>query len=162
VGCQNATLDQPRAGFLGRPAAQGSSLLLLLRTTHAHTMTLVGPRTRGVYINLHFLSIFIMEKEAPPVDSQLPVYVLESKDALLSLSLTPRRKRTSLCLRLFVLFIGFCLSYGVFQRLSIISPFTRICVFPVTSNYDTRHVGWKSCGEGIEGYDCANITVGLP
>jgi hypothetical protein len=72
----------------------------------------------------------------------------------------PSAKRASMRLRLLVLSLAFFLTYHVCEQLQSRSD----------SSVDIKHschsgnhgcVHWKSCGEGIEGYECANVTVPL-
>jgi hypothetical protein len=88
------------------------------------------------------------------VKPQVLVYASDSKDAPFSSS----PKRALFCVRLFVLFVGFCVSYSVCEWLWGVPSSPTICI---ASSYDNHTVHWKSCGEGIEGYECANITLPL-
>jgi hypothetical protein len=102
-----------------------------------------------------------MENDKIPIaNSQFSVYALGPKDVLSPSSRAPR-KRAPISLRLFILLIGFCLSYGAYEWLWDVSPSSRVRVFSTASSDSDSRVYWKSCGEGTEGYECANITVPL-
>jgi hypothetical protein len=69
-------------------------------------------------------------------------------------------KRASMRLRLLVLSLAFFLTYNVCERLQSRSDSSVSLKHPCPSGNHGR-VHWKSCGEGIEGYECANVTVPL-
>jgi hypothetical protein len=65
-------------------------------------------------------------------------------------------KRAPLHLRLLVLSASFFFTYTLCAR---VWPEHQGKLYVPTTG--SNHVHWTSCGEGIEGYECANVTVPL-
>jgi hypothetical protein len=72
----------------------------------------------------------------------------------------PSAKRASMRLRLLVLSLAFFLTYNVCERLQSRSD-SSVNIRHSCHSGNHGRVHWKSCGEGIEGYECANVTVPL-